>query len=88
MDDGRDARFLAETGKVRENAPRRGMTLRQAAHAYLVAGRGEKPKEETGREAGRKTGCRTARRAYGETDGDGRVRCGQHDRKHDRRAVP
>lgn len=30
---------------MRENLAR-GMTLRQAAHAYLVAGRGEKPKEE------------------------------------------
>ncbi len=40
-----EIRAFSQNGKVRENLSR-GMTLRQAAHAYLVAGRGEKPKEE------------------------------------------
>ena len=40
-----EIRAFSQDGKVRENLAR-GMTLRQAAHAYLVAGRGEKPKEE------------------------------------------
>ena len=40
-----EIRAFSQDGKVRENLSH-GMTLRQAAHAYLVAGRGEKPKEE------------------------------------------
>lgn len=39
-----EIRAFSQDGKVRENLAR-GMTLRQAAHAYLVAGRGEKPKK-------------------------------------------
>ncbi|MFR6027106.1 MAG: hypothetical protein ACLUMK_11385 [Christensenellales bacterium] len=80
-----EIRAFSQDGKVRENLAR-GMTLRQAAR--LSGGRTREKAKESRKRSWQKTGRQTARRAYGETDGDGRVGCGQHDRKHDRRAIP